>query len=107
MQKISHQTARAAAAPGTDRDALFARKSNEIPDNQEITHKPHLTDNFQFMLQPRNFLLLIFIQFRGVRIKTEAFFHTLDTKFTQVAFPGLPLPGLVHRIMIFRIVTDV
>ena len=60
VQRVSHQAARRRTAARTHRNALLARVANEIPDDQEITGKAHLLDQFDFAFQA------LFVSLQGI-----------------------------------------
>ncbi len=49
---IADQASGGGAASRSDRDALFFREANEIPDDQEVSAEFHLLDHPDFTLQP-------------------------------------------------------
>ena len=49
---VRYQAARGGSAPRTDRNALFARIPDEVPDNQEVPRVPHLLDHVDFVREP-------------------------------------------------------
>ena len=51
-QRISNRRSRRRAAPRAHRYAAFARVTDEVPHNQEITGKLHLLDDGQLARQP-------------------------------------------------------
>ena len=51
-EDISDHRAGGRAAPGTDRDPVFLREMNEIPNDQEITDEPCFFENAKFVVEP-------------------------------------------------------
>ncbi|MPM42835.1 hypothetical protein SDC9_89507 [bioreactor metagenome] len=52
VQTVRNKAARAAAAPGADHDAVHFGKMDEIPNDEEVVHKPHLLDHAKLIFEP-------------------------------------------------------
>ena len=59
VQRPGHHRAGAGAAPGTDRDVVVLRPQHKVGNDEEVTGKAHVVDDFQLKLQAVLVVLLL------------------------------------------------
>src|SRR6185295_1201270 len=67
-QTISHQTAGSGTSSGPDRDRVVLRVSNKVPDDQEVTGKPHLLNHLNFSAETSPIIVEAVLEFTSISL---------------------------------------